>query len=212
MGDRTGTRDGGLANNVFVFSRESGLRRLLENLLLRSHHSVLCFSAQADCLRELSASRCDLLIVGCDGGTTEELGVLAKARQKPLWIPVIVLVDAGDIATALRAMKLGAFDCMEKPVRGNRLLAAIELGLSSRQQHAADWKALTKTEAEVLQLTLTGKTIGEIAAVLYRSGRTVEVHRRNIMRKLHAHCAADLVRWAVTAGIIGSGRTGLYCG
>ena len=63
-------------------------------------------------------------------------------------------------------------------------------------------KPLTKREAEILQLIVQGKTNKKIAQVLYRTERTVEYHRNRLMRKLGAKTAADLVKRAITMGII----------
>ena len=193
---------GGSGNNVLVFSREQGLRRDLENLFLRYHGSICFFSTRRACLRGLSASFCELLIIDCDGCPAEELGLLAELRQIRRWVPAIVLVEAGDIPKAVRAMRLGALDCIEKPVREDLLRAAIESGLGRGRQYAVALKALTKTETRVLQLILAGETTSRIADLVHRSARTVEVHRRNILRKLHIHSTPELVRWAMTSGAI----------
>jgi two-component system response regulator FixJ len=201
-----------LANTVAVFSMAECQRTLLENLLRRSSREVRCFSTPAACLQGLWASPCDLLIIDCDGCPTDELEVLAEAGQMPLWIPTLILVEAGDIAKAVQATKMGAFGCLEKPVRDDLLLEAMELVLGRRWQGVADLKTLTKTEARVLQLILASKTTGEIADLLHRSRRTVEVHRASILRKLNVGNTVDLVRWAVATGVIGASETGLPSG
>jgi two-component system response regulator FixJ len=194
---------------VFVLTREQGLRRLLEDLLQRSNNSVRCFSTPQDCLRELSAGRCEFLIIDGNGCPTDELGVVVRARPTPLEIPAIILIDAGDVPKAVLAMKLGACDCFEKPVREDLLLAALEGAWTRRRQGAVARPEFTRTEARVLQLILAGKTTGEMAGVLHRSGRTVEVHRRNILRKLKVRGTAGLVKWAVASGVIRATGSGL---
>jgi len=196
------------AINVFVLARERRLRRLLERLLRQHNGSVSYFSRQEDCLEGLLARPCDLLIVDCDGCAMDGLEVLAEAKQASSWIPAIILVDAGDIPKAVKAIKLGAVDCLEKPVKEDQLFTAVEQGLSRTRRCVAGVKALTRAEARVLQLILAGKSNGDIADVFHRSRRTVEVHRRNIMRKLNAGGTVDLVRWAVTTGFIEPERVG----
>ena len=94
-------------------------------------------------------------------------------------------------------------NCLEKPIEPGRLRSAIEVELCQRPEPAsASCHALTKTETEVLNLILTGRTTAEAAAVLHRSGRTVEVHRRHIMRKFQATSVVDLVRRAVKMGLV----------
>jgi len=63
-------------------------------------------------------------------------------------------------------------------------------------------EALTKREAEILKLIVAGKTNKKIAQKLYRTERTVEYHRHRLMRKLGAKTAADLVKRAITLGIV----------
>lgn len=193
---------GGSGNRVLVFSRERGLRRHLENLFLRDRGSICFYSTRRACLKGLWASFSELLIIDCDGSPAEELGLLAELRQIPRWVPAIVLVEAGDIPKAVQAMRLGALDCIEKPVREDLLQAAIESGLGQRRQYAVAVKALTKMETRVLQLILAGETTSRIADIVHRSARTVEVHRRNILRKLHLRNTPELVRWAMTTGAI----------
>jgi len=61
---------------------------------------------------------------------------------------------------------------------------------------------LTKREAEILKLIVSGKTNKEIGRILCRTRRTVEYHRNRLMRKLGAHSAADLVKRAITMGLL----------
>jgi len=63
-------------------------------------------------------------------------------------------------------------------------------------------EALTKREAEILKLIVAGKTNKKIAQKIYRTERTVEYHRHRLMRKLGVHSAADLVKRAITMGIV----------
>ncbi len=63
-------------------------------------------------------------------------------------------------------------------------------------------ESLTKRETEILKLIISGKTNKKIAKEIYRTERTVEYHRHRLMRKLGAHSAADLVKHAITMGIV----------
>lgn len=111
------------------------------------------------------------------------------------WVPSIVLVRRGDVRSAVQAMKAGAADCLESPVDAKRLIAAIRsLSLDKPSGHPCPNGALTRTEKTVLCLVLEGRTSREIARMLHRSRRTIDVHRKNIMGKLGANSLADLVR------------------
>ncbi len=188
--------------SVFVLGRERQSWATLEALAHRCHASVRCFAGREDCLASLAKKPCDLLIIDCDGDTWDALEVLAQARRVLLPTPSLVLVEPQDVPAAVRAMKLGAADCLEKPVKEERLLAAIEAGLQwGRSGGAAPRRALTRTETRVLRLILAGKTNGMTAAILHRSCRTVEVHRRHIMRKLGVSTLTGLVMQAMAMGL-----------
>ena len=68
--------------------------------------------------------------------------------------------------------------------------------------HTTNTKPLTRREAQILQLIVSGRTNREIARILYRTERTIEYNRSRLMRKLGAHNAAELVKRAITMGIV----------
>jgi two-component system response regulator FixJ len=121
-------------------------------------------------------------------------------------IPVIVLTAHGDVTTAVRAMKAGAFDFLEKPVNDQFLLdlvnSALEIDRESRRRTEAlamtleKYESLTAREKEVLALVAAGNTNKEIARDLDISPKTVEAHRARVMEKLSASSVAELVRIA----------------
>lgn len=107
--------------------------------------------------------------------------------------------DAGDLIQGIRAV-----------ARGERYLSAdIPPRLLDAIDHAASgdtasdpYQNLTAREREVLQLVAEGATNADVAERLYISPRTVEVHRANLMRKLHLKSSAELVRYALSRGIV----------
>jgi len=107
------------------------------------------------------------------------------------------------VARAVEVMKAGAVDCIETPVKIARFLAAVAVLCNHADHNPFDpRKGLTRTERNVLQHILDGRTTRQIATLLSRSPRTVEVHRRHIMQKLGAANIADLVRQMMEAGLI----------
>ncbi|CAH2602867.1 Transcriptional regulatory protein FixJ [Rhodovastum atsumiense] len=150
----------------------------------------------------------DLRMPGLDG-----IGLLRRLRERRFRRPVIVMTAHGDISTAVRAMKEGATDFIEKPFDEDILLAAIEAALRARPaapaepappepeaaRAAARIAALSPRERDVLALLVAGKPNKTIAHDLGLSPRTVEVHRARLMARLGVHSLAEAVRLALLA-------------
>jgi len=119
-------------------------------------------------------------------------------------LPVILITNHADIPMVVEAMREGAFDFLEKPVRDQDLIdrvnAAIKKDAQNREsirRHAdirSRFLTLSAREKEVLQLVVDGRANKVIALDLGLSERTVEVHRGNIMDKMGAQSLAHLVR------------------
>ena len=117
-------------------------------------------------------------------------------------LPVIFLTGHGDVATAVSAVKRGAFDFVEKPFSNNALVDRVQDALQRSAQaiqqgrgEAAVARAvaeLTEREREVMQLVLAGKPNKRVADELGISVRTVEVHRARVFEKMHVHSAVEL--------------------
>ena len=122
-------------------------------------------------------------------------------------VPVIFITGHGTVSLAIAAMKAGAFDFIEKPLREDALLESIERSLrwndmayEERLQRATlETRAalLTAREQEVLALVAAGEPNKIIARYLGISFRTVELHRAHIIEKLHARGLSDLIRMAI---------------
>jgi two-component system response regulator FixJ len=120
---------------------------------------------------------------------------------------VIVITGRRDVPLAVRAMRAGAVDFLQKPFDDQALLGAIDRALARRTQSAdrADalrrLERLTPRERDVLRLIVAGRANKEVAAQLAISPRTAENHRSRIMEKTDASSLAALVRLAMAAGI-----------
>jgi len=132
-------------------------------------------------------------------------------RRRP-GLPVIIITGHGDIAMAVRAMKAGAADFIEKPFSGQSLIDAVQRAISAqlasadeagqRARFDALLATLTPREREVLLLVAEGRPNKVVATRLGLSTRTVETHRANIMQKLEARSLADLVKIAIACGLM----------
>src|SRR5262249_4410565 len=122
-------------------------------------------------------------------------------------IPVIFITGHGTVPLAIAAMKAGAFDFIEKPLREDALLEGIERALhgsdkayEERLERATlEGRAalLTPREREIFELVAAGEPNKVIAGHLGISFRTVELHRVHIIEKLQARGLSDLIRMAI---------------
>ncbi|HSW02789.1 MAG TPA: response regulator transcription factor [Sedimentisphaerales bacterium] len=154
----------------------------------------------------LEHESCSLLIVCLDDEQDERFELVKQAKTPCPSTPILALVKPGDVPLAVAVMKAGAADCLETSVEAATLRSAI-LGLLE-QYSAADRSTslgLTQTESVVLDHILEGRTSRQIADMLHRSTRTVEVHRRAIMRKLGVSNVIDLFRCVTSLGLITHG-------
>lgn len=132
-----------------------------------------------------------------------ELQKALAARQ--IEMPMILMTAFGDVSTAVRAMKAGAVDFIEKPFSNQIMLdlinAALQAdaarrGAAAEAEQAAEMLArLTPQERRVYRRVVAGKSNREIGAEMDISVKTVEVHRARVMRKLEAGSVAELVRF-----------------
>ena len=177
-----------------------GLRWLLESegLNVQTHTSAEAFLDAYD----TECPGCLVLDVRMGGMSGLELQ--AKLAEQGLSAPVIILTGHADVPMAVQATKAGAVEFLQKPADDQVLLdsiqRAIELDAQVRERQAANAgfaariELLTPRQREVLDLVVAGKANKQIAAGFGVSPRTVEVHRKRIMRKLRVKSSVDLVR------------------
>ena len=196
---------------VHVVDDEDTIRRSLDFLLRTAGYEVEKWPEGESFLKgaDRSVAACVLLDVRMPG--MDGLQVQAEMAANGFNLPVIVLTGHGDIATAVKAMRGGAVDFLEKPFERERLLQALEVGfmqltdregLRGREQWArTQVAALTVREQEVLEGLACGYPNKTIAYDLGISSRTVEVYRANVMTKLEVTNFADALRIAFAAGM-----------
>lgn len=195
---------------VFVVDDNEALARSLRWLLESVQLPVQTFASAQAFLDQFDAARpgCLLLDVRMPGMSGLDLQQRLVARPTTqVLLPILFISGHGDIRMALRALRAGAFDFIEKPFREQELLDRIHQALcadaarrSQHRQHAqrqALLARLTQREREVLDAIVQGQSNKAIANGLGLSAKTVEVHRASLMAKLGAHSVAALVRLAL---------------
>lgn len=190
---------------IFFVDDEAGIRKIvrltLEEELLCY---VTCFDNANDCLEALNDEqrRCSLLITDIKMPGMDGLTLLTKVRQLRPLLPILIITGHGDVPMAVKALKTGALDFIEKPLDEHILLPAVETALK-RSANTEDFtgKPLTDSETRILQLIAEGKSNSEMAAFLHRSIRTIERHRYQLMRKLNVSSPAELTKVALALGL-----------
>lgn len=197
-------------HTIFVVDDDPDVRDSLAALLEAEGYPAETFGSAGDFLAGGAAGRPGCLIADIRMPDMDGLELQEELGRRRVVLPVIVVTGHGDVPLAVRAMKAGAVDFLEKPYDQTLLLQAIRRALdeaneasdraSAGQAMAKRLEDLTDRERQVLDLLAAGKPNKVIAYELDISPRTVEIHRARVMEKMHARSLAELVRMVVTAG------------
>jgi two-component system, LuxR family, response regulator FixJ len=194
-------------STVFIVDDEEPMRNALQRLFRAAGLRVQAHASAHEFLNAYSPDSpgCLLLDLMMPGMTGLELQAALALRGFRL--PIIFLTGAGQIASAVAAMKAGALDFIEKPFDNEflveRVRRALEHAAGRRIEHLGGDEIrrrlalLTPREREVMQHIVAGNTSKMVGRLLGVSHRTVEIHRARIMEKTQAASLADLVRMAL---------------
>lgn len=176
-----------------------GLSWLLEsvNLKAEAHQQAESFLLSLGAHDGPACAVLDLRMPGLSG-----IEVMERMVARRPDVPIIFLSAHGDVPSAVRAMKLGAFDFLQKPFNPQQFLECINRASQGAVERHAEWlkrrdyddslARLSGREREVLELMLDGGSSKEIGRKLDISPKTVDVHRANILRKLEVANAREL--------------------
>jgi two-component system response regulator FixJ len=193
---------------VYIVDDDDAVRRSLERLLDTAGFQTVSYATPFAFLSvvETLLAGCALVDIRMPGMNGLELQ--ERLLRMKLALPVIIMTGHGDVQSAVRAMKAGAVDFIEKPYSDDHLMGAIEaaprrFGRGDRaidiSEAAARIADLTPREREVLDALVLGRPNKVIALDLGISVRTVEVHRARMMDRLGVQQFAEAVRLAVLA-------------
>jgi len=194
---------------IYLVDDELAVRRSVGFMLKTAGLAVESFASGEEFLKVAAGlgSGCILLDVRLNG--MDGLAVQQTLRDRGIMLPIVMISGHGDIGLAVRAMKAGAVDFIEKPFEKAALLAAIEQarahGQGQEQIHRladaarAQLNALTPRERDVLAGLVDGHSNKVVAYDLGISPRTVEIHRANLMTKLGVTSLSEALRIAFAA-------------
>jgi two-component system response regulator FixJ len=187
------------------------MRRSTSYALKIAGYSVSSWGSGTAFLKEVRHLEQGCVLLDIRMPEIDGLQVQETLSTRGITMPIVIMTGHGDIGTAVRAMKAGAVDFLEKPFEKAALLRAIEAAFDKMAQaddsvaRAADAErilaALTPREREVLDGLAQGLPNKTIAYDLGISPRTVEVHRANVMAKLDVRSLSDALRIAFAAGL-----------
>lgn len=192
---------------VHIVDDDAAVRRSLERLLATAGLATRSYDCGRAILEATPPSAGGCLLIDVRLPDIDGVELQGRLQACGINLPVIIITGHGDVPTAVRAMKRGAFDFIEKPFSGESLLRSIEAALTARCDHraseaqrAADrLRSLTRRERQVLEGLVLGRPNKVIACDLGLSVRTVEVHRARMMERLGVRQLAEAVRMAVLA-------------
>ena len=197
------------AKLIHLVDDDAAVRRSVGFMLKSSGHQVQSYESGLDLLKNANQldDGCILLDIRMPG--MDGLEVQQALQDKGVSLPVIIMTGHGDVGLAVRAMKAGAVDFIEKPFQKDSLIASLDEGFSRllkkeatndrRKNAEVRLQALTPRERDVLEGLTQGLPNKTIAYDLEISPRTVEIHRANLMTKLGVRSLSEALRVAFAA-------------
>ncbi|MEE9326719.1 MAG: response regulator [Cocleimonas sp.] len=194
---------------VFIVDDEEEIRDSLKMLIESVGLNAETYESAQAYLDSFDAERPGCLILdvrmrGMSGLTLQEY----LNDHEPLYPPIIIITGHGDVQMAVRAVKLGASEFLEKPFNEQQLLDSIHIAIErdAEQRGKASQLAeiqtkvdsLTDREKEVMELVVTGMQNKNIAGELIITQSTVEAHRSKVMEKMEARTLSDLMRMIIS--------------
>lgn len=193
-------------NRVYVIDDDSHVRQSLYFMLSASQIQVWPFANAADFLEQIPILSPAPILLDIRMANIDGLQLLEILQERRVHWPVMILTAHGDVGVAVRAMKLGAIEFLEKPFAPEALEKAIgqafhlldqtEHVLSSRDEARDLLGRLSQRESEVMAILMEGVPNKVAAHRLGLSVRTVEMHRANALAKLDVRSIAEVVRLA----------------
>lgn len=195
--------------HIAVIDDDEAVLDSLRLYFARQNIETSCFESAKDFLAAIaSGQRFDCIVSDVRMPGMSGLDLVHRLKQDGLTAPVILITGHGDVDMAVAAIKVGAFDFIEKPFDEARLLASIRNAIEKKQQPEIDateleklrsrFNSLSARQRQVMELAVAGLSNKEIGSQLKISPKTVENHRAWVMERIGARNIAELVRIAMT--------------
>lgn len=194
---------------VFIVDDDDAVRESLAFLMKSVGIKAEVFPSAQSFLDSYSAERAGCLVLDIRMPGMSGLELQDVLNKKGALLPIIFITGHGDVPMAVKAIKEGAADFVQKPFRDQELIDRIREVLDEDASTRADKlvrheilrriESLTEREREVMEQVVSGKANKVVAIDLNVSQRTVEIHRANVMDKMKARSLAQLVRFVMKA-------------
>jgi two-component system, LuxR family, response regulator FixJ len=191
-------------SEVFIVDDDAILRRSLQAVLGLAGFKVSQFASARQFLAHSIPSQSGCALVDMRMPEMNGLELQEELAGRCPFMSVIIITGHADVRLAVRAMKSGAFDVLEKPFGNEKLVAQVKAALAisaakvcagqRRNGLQQKLRSLSNRERNVMNLIVEGHSNKEIATALNLSPRTVDIHRARVMKKLGAGSAVELVR------------------
>jgi two-component system response regulator FixJ len=195
---------------VYIVDDDDAVRDSLSVLLESKAYTVRSFGSAPEFLAAAPSLPVGCLIADIRMPEMDGLELQQRLIERSLHFPMIVITGHGDVPLAVRAMKAGAIDFIEKPFASEAILDSLGAALSrlaapnerdpAAVAAAAKLALLSPREREVLEGLLAGLPNKSIAYDLAISPRTIEIHRARVMDKMGARSLSELIRLTLAAG------------
>ena len=196
---------------VYVVDDDRIAGESLQWLIESAHLPVKVFNRGLEFLDYYHEGLCGCVLLDVRMPDINGMELHARLKEQGARLPVIIVTGHADVAMAVRAMKAGAYDFIEKPYNDSLMLERVQSAIAYDEDNRRNQERveeilqrvnrLTRREHQVLSCVLKSMSNKLIAAELNISIKTVELHRANVMSKMQASSSTELVRLALIAGI-----------
>jgi FixJ family two-component response regulator len=200
---------------IAIIDDDESIRKSLTRLIASAGYEVKAFASGAEFLESPKTEAATCVVSDLRMPTVTGLQLQEVLCSKIPSLSMVFITGHGDIPAAVSAMKAGAVDFLEKPVKGSVLLEAIHRAIersnrlkgtsTALDQLRIRYELLTPREREVCALVSVGLLNKQVGAELAITEKTVKEHRGRVMRKMKAESLAELVLMAERLGVRPSG-------